>query len=187
MNGFLRKDQLFSLCGLNCGLCVMHFDKRCPGCGGGAGNQACKIARCSLTRDNIQYCYECGEYPCEKYEHIDEYDSFITHQRQKTDLNKAKMIGLSAYHAEQREKADILHTLLTKYNDGRRKTFYCVAVNLLELTDIQHILEQIKHSDFSQLTHQEACAHIALLFQETAARQNIELKLNKKKTQREKI
>ena len=48
MKGFNRKNQLFSLCGLNCGLCPMFLNKYCPGCGGGEGNQSCKIARCSM-------------------------------------------------------------------------------------------------------------------------------------------
>ena len=53
MKGFKRNNQLLSLCGLNCGLCPMHIDGYCPGCGGGAGNQSCRIARCSLEHDHI--------------------------------------------------------------------------------------------------------------------------------------
>ena len=60
MKGFKRNNQLLSLCGLNCGLCPMHIDGYCPGCGGGAGNQSCRIARCSLEHDNLTYCYECS-------------------------------------------------------------------------------------------------------------------------------
>ena len=48
MKNFKRDNLLFSLCGLNCGLCPMKIDGYCPGCGGGAGNQSCKIARCSM-------------------------------------------------------------------------------------------------------------------------------------------
>ena len=88
MKGFHRDNQLFSLCGLNCGLCPMHLNKYCPGCGGGEGNQSCKIAKCSLEHDGVEYCFRCREYPCEKYEHIDEFDSFITHSNRKADLKK---------------------------------------------------------------------------------------------------
>ncbi len=83
MKGFERKNQLFSLCGLNCGLCPMLLGNYCGGCGN--GNQSCRIAKCSLEHGKIQYCYE-----CEKYQHIDEYDTFITHKRQKADLEKAQ-------------------------------------------------------------------------------------------------
>lgn len=33
MKGFYRDNQLFSLCGLKCGLCPMYLNKYCPGCG----------------------------------------------------------------------------------------------------------------------------------------------------------
>lgn len=33
MKDFNRSYPLFSLCGLNCGLCSMHIDNYCPGCG----------------------------------------------------------------------------------------------------------------------------------------------------------
>ena len=64
MKGFEREDQLFSLCGLNCGLCSMHLGGYCPGCGGGAGNQACAIARCAMQKeDTPMYCSACSEFP----------------------------------------------------------------------------------------------------------------------------
>ena len=58
MKGFQREDRFFSLCGLNCGLCTMHISGNCPGCGGGEGNQSCKIACCSLEHGGIQYCFQ---------------------------------------------------------------------------------------------------------------------------------
>ncbi len=63
MKGFKRKNQFLSLCGLNCGLCPMRLGKHCGGCGN--GNQSCAIARCSLEQGDVEYCYECKEYPCE--------------------------------------------------------------------------------------------------------------------------
>lgn len=57
MKGFNRQNQLLSLCGLNCGLCPMFLNKNCPGCGGGEGNQSCKIARCSMEHSGVEYCF----------------------------------------------------------------------------------------------------------------------------------
>ena len=87
MKGFVRKDQRLSLCGLNCGLCPMRLGGHCGGCG--AGNQSCKIARCSLEHGGVTYCYQCGNYPCEKYREPDPYDSFITGQNRLRDMEKA--------------------------------------------------------------------------------------------------
>ena len=110
MKGFTRKNPYFSLCGLNCKLCSMNISGHCGGCG--FGNQSCPIARCSLEHGKQKYCFQCPEYPCEKYAGIDEFDSFITHSNQKADLKKMKKIGEEAYNAEQIEKRRILDRLL---------------------------------------------------------------------------
>lgn len=182
MKGFNRQNQLFSLCGLNCGLCPMFLNKNCPGCGGGEGNQSCKIARCSLEHDDVEYCFQCGEYPCEKYDHIDDYDSFITHRRRKADLDKARQSGIEAYNAEQMEKAEILDFLLSNYNDGRKKTLFCVAVNLLDLQDLQEVLKKIEcNPDMETLTIKEKSVFVESLLQTAASKKNIALKLHKKR------
>ena len=50
-------------------------------------------------------------------------------------------IGEKAYNAEQIEKRQILNRLLSEYNDGRKKTLFCVAVNLLPLEDLRSVFE----------------------------------------------
>lgn len=180
MKGFERKNQFLSLCGLNCGLCPMFLGNHCGGCGN--GNQSCKIAKCSLEQGNIEYCFECKHYPCEKYQEIDKYDSFITHRRQKSDLEKASIIGIEKYNLEQKAKRQILSYLLSNYNDGRRKNFFCIAVNLLDLPELLEVMDLIKSNDeLSSLTIKEQSLHVVDLFQRIADRKNIELKLNKKK------
>ena len=130
MKGFIRENQMFSLCGLNCGLCPMFIGKYCGGCGN--GNQSCKIARCSLEHGAPEYCYECECYPCEKYEHVDEFDSFITHRRQKADLEKAKRTGIATYNAEQSEKVQILQDLLDNLKKIDPVRFERIVIDLME-------------------------------------------------------
>lgn len=179
---FINIHHAVSLCGLNCGLCPLFLNINCPGCGGGEGNQSCKIARCSMEHDGVEYCFQCSEYPCEKYTHIDDFDTFITHRRQKADLKKARQFGIEAYNVEQIEKARILDILLSGYNDGRKKTLFCVAVNLLDISELQAVLRQIeKKGDMATLTLKEKSAFVAGFLQDTAAQKNIDLKLRKKK------
>lgn len=181
MKNFQRKDLSFSLCGLNCELCTMKLDDYCPGCGGGAGNQGCTIAKCSLQHDNVEYCYQCSEYPCEKYEGIDEFDSFITHRNQIKDMEKAEKMGIEQYNLEIGQKADILKYLLTNYNDGRRKGFFGIAVNLLDLQDILNILEEINiQTTPNNLAIKEKASVAVTAFQAVAQQKNIILKYNKK-------
>ena len=153
-----------------------------PGCGGGEGNQSCKIARCSLQHGKPEYCGQCQEFSCEKYEIIDAFDSFVTHQNQKKDLEKQQEIGMEAYRAEQEEKIRILRWLLQNCNDGRKKTFFCVSVNLLELEDVRNVMGQIKSAEkFGELPLKEKAAYVTGQFQKAADKQGIVLKLRKKK------
>lgn len=160
----------------------MHLDGYCPGCGGGEGNQSCKIARCSLQHGRPEYCSHCQEFPCEKYEDIDVFDSFITHQNRKRDLKKQQKIGVGSYRTEQAEKVRILEWLLQNCNDGRKKTFFCVAVNLLELEDVRSVMGQIKSAERSgELPLKEKAAYVTEQFQKAADKQGIVLRLRKKK------
>jgi len=154
----------------------MHLGGYCGGCGN--GNQSCKIARCSLEHGSVEYCCECPRYPCEKYEKIDEYDSFITHRRQKADMERLRTIGVDRYNAEQEEKARLLGYLLSSCNDGRRKTLFCLAVNLLELPDVRAVVGRLMASDLS--TVKERAVYAAALLQEVADEKEITLKLNRR-------
>ena len=83
---------------------------------------------------------------------------------------------------QNRRKAKILGIFLSGYNDGRKKTLFCVAVNLLELQELQTVLKEIdRKSDMETMTLKEKSAFVAGLLQDAAATKNIDLKLQKKK------
>ena len=181
MKGFQREDLWFSLCGLNCGLCPMKLDGRCPGCGGGVGNQSCAIARCSLEHGGVDYCFQCGDYPCSRYEAFDAFDSFITHQRRAADVERAQRIGMDAYRREQAEKAFFLRQLLDSYNDGRRKALFCVSVNLLEPEALRAVTNELSASlSLQDQTIKERAGRAANLLHAAAERQGVALKLRRK-------
>lgn len=178
MKGFQRKDLSFSLCGLNCGLCPMRLGGHCPGCGGGAGNQGCAIARCSQEHGSIAYCWQCAAYPCPRHEAMGEYDTIITTQRRREDMARMQAIGPEAYGAEQAEKAALLHALLERHNDGRRKGLFCLAVNLLPLQDVRDILRQLDAA--LDLPVKERAGQAAAMMQQAAEERQVILRLRKK-------
>lgn len=178
MQNYKRQNSLFSLCGLNCGLCSMKLGGYCPGCG--QGNKPCKAAKCSLEHD-VEYCFQCNEYPCPIYDHADESDSFITHKNQMTDSEKAKQIGIEAYNVEQTEKVKLLNVLLSEYNSGREKTLYCLAVNLFEVDEIKSMLKKVlEYSDSSEISLKEKAVYVSNLMRQLAQKKNVELKLRKR-------
>ena len=181
MKGFTRGETRFSLCGLNCALCFMHLGGYCPGCGGGAGNQSCAIAKCSLEHGGVQFCWECPEYPCSHYEGFDDGDSFVPHRNRRQDVAKARALGLNAYLAQLKEKRAILDELTAHYNDGRRKTLFSTAVYLLPLEDLRSVMAALdSRPELAEQSVKERALAAVEFLQEAADRRDISLKLSKK-------
>ncbi len=142
-NEFNRTDGLFSLCGLNCGLCPMQIRGECSGCfNGSTCYLSCPVAPCSVRHGNVDYCFQCPEYPCKRYDGIDAHDSLISHRNQKRDMQKAKETGIEAYLAEQRAKKALLTRMLEEYDDGYYDVFFCLAANMLDADDLERVIKQ---------------------------------------------
>lgn len=180
MKGFTREHTEFSLCGLACLLCPMQVGGYCPGCGGGAGNQSCAIARCSLERGGPSFCSDCALYPCSRYDGFDAADSFVPHSRRAADLALAKELGLDAWMALLRQKRAILDELLADWNDGRRKSLYCAAAYLLPPEALRRVMDALAaRSDLSASPVKEKARAAAALLQAEAEQAGMSLKLRK--------
>ncbi len=174
---FNRTDSLFSLCGLNCGLCPMQIRGECSGCfNGSTCYKTCPIAPCSVRHGNVEYCFQCGEYPCSRYDGIDKYDSLISHRNQKKDLAKAKETGIEAYLAQQRAKKEILTRILKDYDDGNRLVFFCLAVNMMDTADLKEVLAQTD-PETAGLSLRGKAERLETLLRDRAARKGISLAL----------
>jgi hypothetical protein len=123
MEAYIRKNSDFSLCGLNCALCPnfhIHTDGKfkCPGCGGEKffeNHPSCAIITCSRKHSNIEFCFECNEYPCKRYLEPSEKDSFITYKNREKNIKSATE-DLSKYLDELEKKKNILCELLKNCN-----------------------------------------------------------------------
>ena len=93
---------------------------------------------------------------------------------QKTDPWKMQEIGEEAYNREQAEKRRIFDRLLAEYNDSRKKTLFCLAVNLLPLEDLRTVFED---SDLD-LPLQDRAKQMEKRLKEKSS---LELKLRRKK------
>lgn len=78
------------------------------------------------------------------------------------------------------KKRELLARLLEGYNDGRKKTLFCLAVNLLELEDLESIVLELDQNA-RDLPVKERAACAAVLLQKAAQKRNVELKLRRKK------
>lgn len=183
---YKRGYPLFSLCGLNCGLCPRYQtngESKCPGCGGKdfhLKHPACAVITCTGKHDQAEYCFRCSSYPCKRFEYPSKTDSFITYRNVIADFEKAHKDGLVQYQTELNEKVEILEFLINNYNDGRRKNFYCIAVNLLKLDDLRNIMKEITERISKQDTPiKDKIEQVTALFQAQAAKDGVELRLRK--------
>lgn len=87
---------------------------------------------------------------------------------------------MERYETELNEKVRMLEELLKGYDDGRRKSFYCVAVNLLDLQDVKSIMGQISNEIEPETPLKMKAAAVVRLFEETAVKRGILLQLRKK-------
>ena len=67
------------------------------------------------------------------------------------------------------------------YNDGRKKNLFCLAANLLELPELERAVERVRAETGGHvLSIQEKAAAASQVLKDAAARQGIELKLNRR-------
>lgn len=185
MKEYKRKEPSFSLCGLNCALCPrFHTDgsSKCPGCGGPDflfKHPICSVVTCNKKHDNVEFCYECSSYPCKKYTEPNITDSFISYKNVLQNMADAKR-DLPEYLKTLKMKQEILEYLIINFYDGKSKGFYCLAVNLLPLSELKGIITAIRDTtDMEGIGTSAKAKKITDMMKAKANEMQIELKLRK--------
>jgi len=147
----MKKYITIGACGLSCELCPRYYTEgtsRCPGCGSEYRiSVGCPIITCCVKGKGLETCAECTDFPCQKYAHVlqgDEFDSFVTHKKALPNLYFIKKYGIKAHAREIKERAKLLERMLRKFNDGRSRSFYCVATTLLPIETLERSLNDAK-------------------------------------------
>ncbi len=178
-----RAEPRFSLCGLNCGLCPMYHiseTEHCTGCGGAGRPARCSGARGSTAAWNTASSARNIPVPVTPGPSL--MDSFVPHRNVQRDFARAARDGLDAYRAMLEEKEALLRFLLREYNDGRRKSLFCTAVNLPGACGrTGNRVPLLRRQTPPDAALREKGALAARLLQEAAAANGICLKLNRKK------
>ena len=182
-------------CGLDCGLCPRYYtagSSRCPGCAGPdffEKHPSCGYITCCVKKKGLEVCAQCGEFPCTKFEawlgNLEQYDSFLTHQRTRPNLDSIRTHGIESFMKQQRKRMTLLNTMLESFDDGRAKSFYCVAATLLPVTALEESLhraqEQVKKDNARSGDIKDRAAILRGLLDDCAAKTGVELKLRQKR------
>jgi len=190
----IKNYPTIGCCGLDCGLCSRYFtvgSSKCPGCCGSNffnKHPSCSYITCCVKKKKLEVCAQCDEFPCSKFESWlekgGEYDSFTTYKKVKINLDSIRKYGLETFIKQQRKRVELLEKMLKNYDDGRSKSFYCIATALLPITDLEISLERTEQRlkvDKIDLDNKRIKSKVLKEFlNESAVRNKVELKLRKK-------
>ncbi len=190
----IKNYPTIGCCGLDCGLCPRYYivgDSKCPGCCGpdfSNKHPSCPYITCCVKKKGLEVCSQCGEFPCSKFksflENYGKYDSFLTYKKAKSNLDFIHTYGLERFIEQQRKRIELLENMLKNFDDGKSKSFYCIATTLLPITDLETSLEKTEKRlkvDKIDLYDNKIKSKILKEFlNESAARNGVDLRLRKK-------
>jgi len=146
----LKKYPTLGCCGLDCGMCPAYYTdgpSRCPGCGGEEffeKHPSCSYITCCVKKRDLEVCAQCTDYPCAKFEGVsDGPDVKTTAKKILQNQQFIQKFGIAKFMEQQELRIKMLQDMLENYNDGRSKTFYCLATTLLSVEGLSRVLAEV--------------------------------------------
>jgi hypothetical protein len=177
------------VCGLSCGLCPNFHstaDSRCAGCkSAGRMRVGCPFITCAVKKRGIEFCWQCPDQgDCERWEKHRKKgltrDSFVCYQRLEENIAFVKDRGISAFVGDQKARVILLSAMLDEFNEGRSRSFYCIAATVLETGEIAHAIARAREESAGQDIKGRSMVLRAIL-DEIAQAKKYNLKLRKDK------
>jgi hypothetical protein len=154
MNEHAKIYPTIGVCGLDCGLCPRYYTvgaSRCPGCCGPeffSKHPSCSFITCCVKKKNLEVCAECSDFPCsrfksdEEYQQLKESSSYPSYKKVMPNLNFIKEYGIKKFIEQQKKRIRLLGKMLENFDDGRSRSFYCKAADLLNLINLEGSLDK---------------------------------------------
>jgi hypothetical protein len=106
----------------------------------------CPFITCAVKRRGIEFCWECeesvscgrwaGHRACGR-----EHDSFVCYAALEDNIAAIERDGIDAFVAGQRQREALLREMLEQFNEGRSKTYYSIAVTVLDPAEVRSALD----------------------------------------------
>lgn len=146
------------ICGLSCRLCPAYYretQSRCGGCKSQYRMGApCPFHNCALKKKNVESCGLCSEnMSCGRWrkhrEMGKQHDSIVCYQKLEDNINLIQKSGLEEFERQQKTRERVVQSMLSEFNDGRSKTFYCIAATILEIDELEKALEEAREKSIN--------------------------------------
>ncbi|MCJ7769956.1 DUF3795 domain-containing protein [Candidatus Bathyarchaeota archaeon] len=175
------------VCGLSCRLCPAHHREtvsKCEGCKTQSRmTVGCALSNCAIKKKSAEFCWLCGEEKtCVRWKRHRElgkqHDSFVSYIRLEDNISSVQEHGVEEFEKQQKRRESLLITMLKEYNEGRSKTYYCIAASVLDVPDLEASLEEARKQAGNLETKEKAIVLHGIL-DRFAARKKCYLKLRK--------
>jgi hypothetical protein len=174
------------ICGLSCRLCPHYHTRGASRCGGcktesrmGAG---CPFITCALKK-GIEFCGDCkDDKTCEKWakhrQSGKKADSFKCYQKLEDDIACIRKNGITEFERMQKTREHLLNEMLREFNEGRSKSYYCIAATVMEIRELEEALIKA-HKDSQGMGIKEKSRVLHSVLDDIARKRNYYLKLRK--------
>jgi hypothetical protein len=175
------------VCGLSCRLCPSYYtqgDSRCGGCKSkGRINVGCPFITCAIKQKGVEFCWQCPEHEiCKKWrghrKRGKSFDSFVCYQKLESNIDFIKSKGISAFLKNQLAKEKLLTVMLDKFNEGRSKSFYCIAATVMDIQELDQAIALAK-KESKGMDIKGKAAFLHSIINGVAAKRKYHLKLRK--------
>ncbi|MDD4137839.1 MAG: DUF3795 domain-containing protein [Methanoregula sp.] len=176
-----------AICGLSCRLCPhyhMEGASRCGGCKTESRTCAgCPFITCALTKKGVEFCWDCEDHEtCAKWaKHRNagkKADSFKCYQTLAADIAFIQNHGIKEFEKTQKKREHLLQEMLREFNEGRSKSYYCIAATVMEIHELEETLTEAKKRS-GGLDSKGKSRVLHSLLDEVARQRNYYLKLRK--------
>ncbi len=145
----LKQYPTLGCCGLDCGMCPAYYTdgpSRCSGCGGEdffEKHPSCSYITCCVKKRGLEVCAQCEECPCAIFDGASNGpDVKTTAKKVLQNQQFIQEYGIAKFMEQQELRIKMLQGMLENYNDGRSKTFYCLAATLLSVEGLKKALTE---------------------------------------------
>ena len=109
----------------------------------------CPFITCAVKRKGFEFCWDCTENEgCEKWKkHRDasrNFDSFVCYQKLEDNITFIQKNGVEEFERVQKRREELLEAMLEEFNEGRSKTYYCIASTVMEIGELEDALKQAR-------------------------------------------
>ena len=142
------KSRELGVCGLSCRLCPRYHTDAESRCGECKSEQritvGCTFITCAVKKQSIELCWDCHDnQTCEKWaNHRDfgkKHDTFKCYQKLEDNISTILQKGIESFEEQQKTREQLLIETLKEFNEGRSKSYFCIAATILDIDEPMHV------------------------------------------------